>query len=111
MGDANEQQIYLDKIKKGISAQLNELIKDLENKYNEKAKVWKDENIQLKSEINELKNRSRDLNRENTEHQKERRKMENKYKSLRNGLDQIMNDSNSKNQERIKKLTQNLRDA
>lgn len=106
-----EQQEYLDKIRSGISSQLNELLKDLEIKFNEKTKTWKDENIKLKTELSDYRNRLRDLTRENNQYQQEKKSAESKYKNLRSGIDKILNDSNSKNQDRIRKLSQQLRDS
>ena len=106
-----EQQQYLDKIRSGISSQLNQLLKDLEIKFNEKTKTWKDENIKLKTELSDYRNRLRDLSRENSRYEQEKKSAESKYKSLRSGLDKILSDSNLKNQDRIRKLSQQLRDT
>ena len=100
----NEQQQYLDKIKRGISAQLNEMIKDLEIKYNDRTKRWKKDNDRLKSDVQDLEDRVASLNRENEGYEKEKRRMQNKYQSLRGGIDQILSDNNSKNKEQISNL-------
>eukprot|EP01084_Bolivina_argentea_P090246 162653_1 len=109
--DTNEQQHYMDKIRHGISEQLNDLLRDLENKFDEQTKGWKEENMRLKDKIDGLNQRLRDANHENTENSMEKRKLQNKYKALRTGLDQIMNNSNAKNQDRIKNLSEKCRKA
>ena len=107
----SEQQQYLDKIRNAISDQLNDVMQAMEQKFNDRSKSYKDENLKLKGKVHEFENESRSLNRENEGYAKENQNLRNKYKNLRQGIDGMMKDHDQKNHDRIKKLTAQLRDA
>eukprot|EP01084_Bolivina_argentea_P253027 424915_1 len=102
--DITEQEEYLNKIRGEISLQLSELISDLELKYIQKTKPWRDENLNLKSELNHLKTEIRDLKRENDIYNKSKTEFETKYNTLKNGIDEIINQSSKTHLDRINKL-------
>lgn len=106
--DPLKYQSILEQIRKNISNQLSEVIKDAEDKYNEKTKKWRDETAKLKSENQNLRITAREANSRLSAAEKEAKSAKSQYDSLRSGLDKIINEATSKNQEKIKKLNQKL---
>eukprot|EP00485_Elphidium_margaritaceum_P003246 CAMPEP_0202690158 /NCGR_PEP_ID=MMETSP1385-20130828/5241_1 /ASSEMBLY_ACC=CAM_ASM_000861 /TAXON_ID=933848 /ORGANISM="Elphidium margaritaceum" /LENGTH=746 /DNA_ID=CAMNT_0049345391 /DNA_START=106 /DNA_END=2346 /DNA_ORIENTATION=- len=105
-----EQDQYIAKIRNGISDELENFSKDLEAKYNQTCLKLKEENIALKQDLDDTRNRLRDVERENLENDKEREHLERQYKSLRNSIDDMLRDSIAKSEAKNTALSQQLAD-